>query len=167
MKTYKTFKIEESTLSELNTLSFNLDIKKNELIKGMIRFFKSNQTLITADFFQKSNDKTTSEEYFEKLFARQMKKEINRLIGFLKVQDKNLELFREHLFHKLDNKQGQEFHPLFAYQDYVLNKIEQYLESQGQTFKDINKSIFKNEGLDEANKFINSMKNLREKTLKY
>lgn len=98
----------------------------------MIRFFQSNKTLITADFFEKKSknkiitkDRKTiksSVENFQKEIEENIQKlvqkETNRVISFLKVQDKFLLDMKEDFYSKL-NKDSQEenFHPLFNHMD--------------------------------------------------
>lgn len=103
-KKFKPVSIDEETFEMLNEFCNVTGYSKSNFIKGMVRYFKSNKPLITADFFEKKSEKTNKEtflsakENFEIIVDRQMKKQINRVIAFLKVQDKNLLEFKENVF---------------------------------------------------------------------
>ena len=98
----------------------------------MVRFFQSNKALITADFFEKKSknkiitkDRKTiksSVENFQKEIEENIQKlvqkETNRVISFLKVQDKFLLDMKEDFYSKLNkDNQEEDFHPLFNHMD--------------------------------------------------
>ena len=141
---FKSIKIDLETFKELDRLCDRIGETKSNFIRGMIRFFQSNKSLITADFFEKKSknkiitkDRKTIklsiesfqkeiEENIQKLVQKEIEeniqklvqKETNRVISFLKVQDKFLLDMKEDFYSKL-NKDNQEenFHPLFNHMD--------------------------------------------------
>lgn len=149
----KSIKIDLETFKELDRLCDRIGETKSNFIRGMVRFFQSNTPLITADFFEKKSknkiitkDRKTiksSVESFQKEIEENIQKlvqkETNRVISFLKVQDKFLLDMKEDFYSKL-NKDSQEenFHPLFNHMDLVLKNIEEYLQAKnGETFEDV------------------------------
>ena len=128
----KSIKIDLETFKELDRLCDRIGETKSNFIRGMVRFFQSNKSLITADFFEKKSknkiitkDRKTiksSVESFQKEIEENIQKlvqkETNRVISFLKVQDKFLLDMKEDFYSKL-NKDSQEenFHPLFNHMD--------------------------------------------------
>lgn len=172
MKEFKTINVEADVFKELNNLCFNLGIKKSNFIRGMILFIKSNQSLITADFFQKSETKKKAtflslNENLEKIISKQMKKEANRIISFLKVQDKFMMDMKEDFYHKLDKDGVGEYHPLFRHTDLVLQNIEDYLQSNGESLDSVYQFLKEKVGEDKAEYFSRSLKNVQQKTLQY
>ena len=129
---FKSIKIDLETFKELDRLCDRIGETKSNFIRGMVRFFQSNKALITADFFEKKSknkiitkDRITiklSVENFQKEIEENIQKlvqkETNRVISFLKVQDKFLLDMKEDFYSKL-NKDSQEenFHPLFNHMD--------------------------------------------------
>ena len=129
---FKSIKIDLETFKELDRLCDRIGETKSNFIRGMVRFFQSNKSLITADFFEKKSknkiitkDRKTiksSVESFQKEIEENIQKlvqkETNRVISFLKVQDKFLLDMKEDFYSKL-NKDSQEenFHPLFNHMD--------------------------------------------------
>lgn len=179
----KSIKIDLETFKELDRLCDRIGETKSNFIRGMVRFFQSNTPLITADFFEKKSknkiitkDRKTiksSVESFQKEIEENIQKlvqkETNRVISFLKVQDKFLLDMKEDFYSKL-NKDSQEenFHPLFNYMDLVLKNIEEYLQAKnGETFEDVFEFLKEKAGEKRGEYFMRSLKNVREKTLKY
>ena len=181
---FKSIKIDLETFEELDRLCDRIGETKSNFIRGMVRFFQSNKTLITADFFFKKKSKNkiitkdrktikSSVESFqkeiEKNIQKLVQKETNRVISFLKVQDKFLLDMKEDFYSKL-NKDSQEenFHPLFNHMDLVLKNIEEYLQAKnGETFEDVFEFLKEKAGEKRGEYFMRSLKNVREKTLKY
>lgn len=172
MKKYKTINVEIETFEELHKLCSTIGVKKSNFIRGLLQFIKSNQSLITADFFQKS-DKEKSESFFsmneklEKMISKEMKKEANRIISFLKVQDKFMMDMKMDFYHKLDKNNLGEYHPLFRHTDLVLQDIEDYLNSKGENLDNVYRFLKENVSKDKAENFLRSLKNVQQKTLKY
>lgn len=179
----KSIKIDLETFKELDRLCDRIGETKSNFIRGMVRFFQSNTPLITADFFEKKSknkiitkDRKTiksSVESFQKEIEENIQKlvqkETNRVISFLKVQDKFLLDMKEDFYSKL-NKDSQEenFHPLFNHMDLVLKNIEEYLQAKnGETFEDVFEFLKEKAGKKRGEYFMRSLKNVREKTLKY
>lgn len=48
---FKSIKIDLETFKELDRLCDRIGETKSNFIRGMVRFFQSNKSLITADFF--------------------------------------------------------------------------------------------------------------------
>ena len=129
---FKSIKIDLETFKELDRLCDRIGETKSNFIRGMVRFFQSNKTLITADFFEKKSknkiitkDRKTiksSVESFQKEIEENIQKlvqkETNRVISFLKVQDKFLLDMKEDFYSKLNkDNQEEDFHPLFNHMD--------------------------------------------------
>ena len=179
----KSIKIDLETFKNLDRLCDRIGETKSNFIRGMVRFFQSNKTLITADFFEKKSknkiitkDRKTiksSVESFqkdiEKNIQKLVQKETNRVISFLKVQDKFLLDMKEDFYSKLNkDNQEEDFHPLFNHMDLVLKNIEEYLQAKnGETFEDVFEFLKEKAGEKRGEYFMRSLKNVREKTLKY
>ena len=149
----------------------------------MFRFFQCKTPLITADFFEKKSknkiitkDRKTiksSVESFQKEIEENIQKlvqkETNRVISFLKVQDKFLLDMKEDFYSKLNkDSQEEDSHPLFDHMDLVLKNIEEYLQAKnGETFEDVFEFLKEKAGEKRGEYFMRSLKNVREKTLKY
>lgn len=129
---FKSIKIDLETFKELDRLCDRIGETKSNFIRGMVRFFQSNKALITADFFEKKSknkiitkDRKTiksSVENFQKEIEENIQKlvqkETNRVISFLKVQDKFLLDMKEDFYSKLNkDNQEEDFHPLFNHMD--------------------------------------------------
>ena len=129
---FKSIKIDLETFKELDRLCDRIGETKSNFIRGMVRFFQSNKALITADFFEKKSknkiitkDRKTiksSVESFQKEIEENIQKlvqkETNRVISFLKVQDKFLLDMKEDFYSKLNkDNQEEDFHPLFNHMD--------------------------------------------------
>lgn len=171
-KKFKPISIDIETFNELDKFCSNTGIKKSNFIRGMLLFIKSNQSLITADFFQKSETKKKEtflslNENLEKIISKQMKKEANRIISFLKVQDKFMLDMKEDFYHKLDKDGVGEYHPLFRHTDLVLQNIEDYLQSNGESLDSVYQFLKEKVGEDKAEYFSRSLKNVQQKTLQY
>lgn len=179
----KSIKIDLETFKNLDRLCDRIGETKSNFIRGMVRFFQSNKTLITADFFEKKSknkiitkDRKTiksSVESFQKdieeNIQKLVQKETNRVISFLKVQDKFLLDMKEDFYSKLNkDNQEEDFHPLFNHMDLVLKNIEEYLQAKnGETFEDVFEFLKEKAGEKRGEYFMRSLKNVREKTLKY
>ena len=129
---FKSIKIDLETFKELDRHCDRIGETKSNFIRGMVRFFQSNKALITADFFEKKSknkiitkDRKTiksSVENFQKEIEENIQKlvqkETNRVISFLKVQDKFLLDMKEDFYSKLNkDNQEEDFHPLFNHMD--------------------------------------------------
>ena len=179
----KSIKIDLETFKNLDRLCDRIGETKSNFIRGMVRFFQSNTPLITADFFEKKSknkiitkDRKTiksSVESFQKdieeNIQKLVQKETNRVISFLKVQDKFLLDMKEDFYSKLNkDNQEEDFHPLFNHMDLVLKNIEEYLQAKnGETFEDVFEFLKEKAGEKRGEYFMRSLKNVREKTLKY
>ena len=180
---FKSIKIDLETFKELDRLCDRIGETKSNFIRGMVRFFQSNTPLITADFFEKKSknkiitkDRKTiksSVESFQKEIEENIQKlvqkETNRVISFLKVQDKFLLDMKEDFYSKLNkDSQEEDSHPLFDHMDLVLKNIEEYLQAKnGETFEDVFEFLKEKAGEKRGEYFMRSLKNVREKTLKY
>ena len=172
---FKSIRIDLETFKNLDRLCDRIGETKSNFIRGMVRFFQSNTPLITADFFEKKSknkiitkDRKTiksSVESFQKEIEENIQKlvqkETNRVISFLKVQDKFLLDMKEDFYSKLNkDSQEEDSHPLFDHMDLVLKNIEEYLQ-------DVFEFLKEKAGEKRGEYFMRSLKNVREKTLKY
>ena len=180
---FKSIRIDLETFKNLDRLCDRIGETKSNFIRGMVRFFQSNTPLITADFFEKKSknkiitkDRKTiklSVENFQKEIEENIQKlvqkETNRVISFLKVQDKFLLDMKEDFYSKLNkDSQEEDSHPLFDHMDLVLKNIEEYLQAKnGETFEDVFEFLKEKAGEKRGEYFMRSLKNVREKTLKY
>ncbi len=180
---FKSIRIDLETFKNLDRLCDRIGETKSNFIRGMVRFFQSNTPLITADFFEKKSknkiitkDRKTiksSVESFQKEIEENIQKlvqkETNRVISFLKVQDKFLLDMKEDFYSKLNkDSQEEDSHPLFDHMDLVLKNIEEYLQAKnGETFEDVFEFLKEKAGEKRGEYFMRSLKNVREKTLKY
>lgn len=180
---FKSIRIDLETFKNLDRLCDRIGETKSNFIRGMVRFFQSNTPLITADFFEKKSknkiitkDRKTiksSVESFQKEIEENIQKlvqkETNRVISFLKVQDKFLLDMKEDFYSKLNKySQEEDSHPLFDHMDLVLKNIEEYLQAKnGETFEDVFEFLKEKAGEKRGEYFMRSLKNVREKTLKY
>lgn len=142
---FKQVNINEETFCKVQELSKYYGVKMYQLLDTYISFFDENRDIVTADFFQKLEEE--AEEKVEKLkykisrnFETILKKEINRLIGFIKVQDRNFEDFKRELSYKIDKGVDKESHPLFLQYEFVIFILKKILSYHG--VKD-DKSIYK------------------------
>ena len=180
---FKSIRIDLETFKNLDRLCDRIGETKSNFIRGMVRFFQGNRPLITADFFEKKSknkiitkDRKTiksSVESFQKEIEENIQKlvqkETNRVISFLKVQDKFLLDMKEDFYSKLNkDSQEEDSHPLFDHMDLVLKNIEEYLQAKnGETFEDVFEFLKEKAGEKRGEYFMRSLKNVREKTLKY
>ena len=180
---FKSIRIDLETFKNLDRLCDRIGETKSNFIRGMVRFFQSNTPLITADFFEKKSknkiitkDRKTiksSVESFQKEIEENIQKlvqkETDRVISFLKVQDKFLLDMKEDFYSKLNkDSQEEDSHPLFDHMDLVLKNIEEYLQAKnGETFEDVFEFLKEKAGEKRGEYFMRSLKNVREKTLKY
>lgn len=180
---FKSIRIDLETFKNLDRLCDRIGETKSNFIRGMVRFFQSNTPLITADFFEKKSknkiitkDRKTiksSVESFQKEIEENIQKlvqkETNRVISFLKVQDKFLLDMKEDFYSKLNkDSQEEDSHPLFDHMDLVLKNIEEYLQAKnGESFEDVFEFLKEKAGEKRGEYFMRSLKNVREKTLKY
>ena len=180
---FKSIRIDLETFKNLDRLCDRIGETKSNFIRGMGRFSQSNTPLITADFFEKKSknkiitkDRKTiksSVESFQKEIEENIQKlvqkETNRVISFLKVQDKFLLDMKEDFYSKLNkDSQEEDSHPLFDHMDLVLKNIEEYLQAKnGETFEDVFEFLKEKAGEKRGEYFMRSLKNVREKTLKY
>lgn len=167
---FKQINVKLYTSKKVKKLSKKFDIKIYELIDVIVSFFYENQNIINADFFQKSNS-LGSEEFKYKLDKRLetiIKREINRLIGFIKVQDKFMKSMKKDiLFTTINNEEFKlDYHPLFndyEYQIYIYKKI---LGDFGiKTENEILEYIEKNQGSSVLNDFLESYEKTKQKKI--
>lgn len=85
------------------------------------------------------------------------------------MQDKFLLDMKEDFYSKLNkDSQEEDSHPLFDHMDLVLKNIEEYLQAKnGETFEDVFEFLKEKAGEKRGEYFMRSLKNVREKTLKY
>lgn len=83
---FKSIKIDLETFKELDRLCDIIGETKSNFIRGMIRFFQSNKTLITADFFEKKSknkiitkDRKTIKSSVEN-FQKEIEENIQKLV---------------------------------------------------------------------------------------
>lgn len=166
---FRQVNVDEETFDKIEKLSKLSGTKKYLFIKGLVLLFEKNRPLINADFFQKSSEEHQYkiEAHLEKIIAQEMKKETNRLIGFIRTQDKYLSDMKRDLMFKIDPDRSGEYHPLFAYFDFVLKYFELYLETKNSSMEDVYNMIKEKISHEQAELFWRSLTNVQSKTMEY
>lgn len=130
---FKQINVTVDTFEKIKSLSAHYNVKIYELLDTYISFFEQNKDVVNADFFQKSEDKGSDKLRLK--ISNDLKKiissEINRLIGFLKVQDKFMNEFKRDVMFKFSNPEEEESHPLFMEYDYIITTLKEILRKKG------------------------------------
>lgn len=156
---YKTVNVDLETFRLIDEMSKSFGIKKLLLIKTIIIFFSQNKSLINADFFKKSEFTNLKEidDKFERMFSIISKKETNRLISFIKVQDKYMQDMKRDILYKLNPDMDSEWNPLFEHYDFILKYFDLFLSSIDLSMNDVINSIKDKSGFEQAEYFKKSL----------
>lgn len=127
---YSTIAITRESHQKIKKLSEKYDIPMIDLMTKIIDFFDENKSLVNADFFQKSEE-NSDEKLNNKLLAgveKSLKKEVNRLISFIKVQDRFLKIMKKDILYKLSDFETDEYNPLFQEYEYLISILKELLK---------------------------------------
>ena len=139
----------------------------NDLIILLTNFLTKNPSLIldlkSGSSLKFETDVVTE---FMKRNNRFMRAEINRLIGFIKVQDEFMSKMKNDIMFKLDKEDNPEYHPLFDDYDRMIKYIFKVLEKRNITENTIKDDIEKILGKDKLKSFLESETRTTRKTIK-
>lgn len=160
-------KINSQTHKKLKLIAEKANITVNDLIILLTNFLTKNPSLILD---LKSNNSLKFETdvvtEFMKRNNRFMRAEINRLIGFIKVQDEFMSKMKNDIMFKLDKEDNPEYHPLFDDYDRMIEYIFKVLKKRNITENTIKNDIEKILGKDKLKSFLESEIRTTRKTIK-
>jgi hypothetical protein len=169
---YKTINVDVDTFKKVTELSKYYKVSKYQLLATCIDFFDANKKVIDPDFFQKANEKSQEElqNNLSKSIKKNLSSDFNRVISFLKVQDKNMERYfkelKREILYKLDDSDELEYHPFFIDYDYIIDVLMKILREKGiNNNDDILVEIKKILGQEEANTYMDSFKKVSNKKM--
>ena len=160
-------KINPQTHKKLKLIAQKEGITVNDLIILLTNFLTKNPSLI-LDLKSESSLKFETDVVteFMKRNNRFMRAEINRLIGFIKVQDEFMSKMKNDIMFKLDKEDNPEYHPLFDDYDRMIEYIFKVLEKRNITENTIKNDIEKILGKDKLKSFLESEIRTTRKTIK-
>ncbi len=164
---FHSVKVDTETYKLVKYLSKKFDVSAKDVLSIAVNFLSKNPSLIVEK--KKDNNFTFETDILADLTTKMTKStrtEINRLIGFIKVQDEFLSKMKNDLMFKLDKEDNPEYHPLFGDYDTMLKYIYYVLEKRGITEKNIKDDISKIMGKDKLHLFLQSELRTTRKTLK-
>lgn len=160
-------KINPQTHKKLKLIAQKEGITVNDLIILLTNFLTKNPSLIldlkSGSSLKFETDVVTE---FMKRNNRFMRAEINRLIGFIKVQDEFMSKMKNDIMFKLDKEDNPEYHPLFDDYDRMIKYIFKVLEKRNITENTIKDDIEKILGKDKLKSFLESETRTTRKTIK-
>lgn len=146
-------------------------VKMAELFAEMVCFFDENR-----EFFNpKKEDDTTEKvtDLLEQKITKNMTKQVNRLIGFTKVQDELLREIQQEIRHSTkqilfkmipkDEQDFLEYNPLFDDFENVIFIQKKMLEKKGISSKEMEAEIKKELGENTLKKYQESSEKIRIK----
>lgn len=164
---FKSVNVKPSTKEKIKLLSDRYDLKLVDFMDTIVDFFYENKTIVNADFFKKSekgNDKLLSK--LDRSFERIARKESNRIIGFLKVQDKYMKSMKKDIIYTFSEGEIEDYHPLFIDYNFLISIYKEILYSKGLVNDSkILEYILKELGKEEFDNFIESEEKIKEKKL--
>ena len=167
MITETTVKIYPKTHKLLKHYSQISETSIKDLIALLVNFLSKNPSLVfelkKQDSIKFETDVVTE---FMKRNNRFMRAEINRLIGFIKVQDEFMSKMKNDIMFKLDKEDNPEYHPLFDDYDRMIEYIYKVLEKKNITENTIKDDIEKILGKDKLKSFLESEIRTTRKTIK-
>lgn len=163
----KIVNVSKNTFEKIAELSKFYDITRIKLLEKYIDFLYENKENISKDFFNNDDEKGKKDFDILKPIDKKITKEINRIIGFLRIQDKYMEvkfaeLKREILYNIKDNTED-EFHPFFIDYDFIISVYNAVLEKNLITEEKLHQEIKQLYNEQDLNIFKESLKKVSSK----
>lgn len=146
-------------------------VKMYELFSFMIDFFEQNKEILTPENL--SEQETKMVDLLEQKITKNMTKQVNRLIGFTKVQDELLRDIQQEIRHSTkqilfkmipkDEQDFLEYNPLFDDFENVIFIQKKMLEKKGIFSKEMEAEIKKELGENTLKKYQESSEKIRIK----
>ncbi|WOC53089.1 hypothetical protein BPO_p0006 (plasmid) [Bergeyella porcorum] len=165
---FKQINVDAETFEKINEISNLFQIKKYVAVKKIVEFFSENISIVDEKFFaseQKNLD--AIDDKLEKMFKSILQSEVNRIISFIKVQDKFMANMKRDLVKLVDSDHSKTDSPLFYYYDIVFEYCELFLEKNNLSFNDVYEEIKKNQGIDYAQEFQKALNNIQTKSVQH
>lgn len=166
---FKQVNVDTETFKLIDKFSKEFGVKKYQIVKTFMKFFKDNRPYLSTEFFECEDYKNLKaiDEKMEKMVSKIVKKETNTLIRFIRTQDKFMETMKRDLMYKVNPSREDEYHPLFDKYDFVIEYFELFIGSLGKDLDDVVEEIKNREGIEIAKEFQNNLYNIKGKTLEY
>lgn len=165
---YKQVNVKPDTFKKIKVLADKYDVPIYKFLGTIVQFFDQNRTIVNADFFQKSDEEVETKlvSKLEKSIQNIVRKEVNRMIGFLKVQDEYMKTIKKDIIYSFSNGEITNYHPLFIEYEYVINIYKDILLKNGFN-KDIEVYEFIRDefGIEALNNFLESEEKIKEKKM--
>lgn len=164
---FKQLNVKEDTFVTAKDLSGKYEVPMYLFIGNIVSFFEENETMFNADFFKKSKrSENNIIEKFSLNFKKIIREEVNRLIGFLKVQDKFMKTMKKDIIYSISDGDIENYHPLFIEYNFIIDTYKDILMSKGfLKDSDVYEFILKNQGKVAFDNFIESEQKIKEKKL--
>lgn len=165
---FKQINVDAETFEKINEISNLFQIKKYVAVKKIVDFFSENISIVDEKFFASEQKNLEAiDDKLEKMFKSILQSEVNRIISFIKVQDKFMANMKRDLVKLVDSDHSKTDSPLFHYYDIIFEYCQLFLEKNNLSFNDVYEEIKKNQGIDYAQEFQKALNNIQTKSVQH
>ena len=164
---FKQVNVSKDTQSLAKDLAKKYDVPMYLFLDTIVQFFDENKTIVNADFFTKSEKgKSKLSDKIGGDLKKMVSKETNRVIGFLKVQDKFMKAMKKDIIYSFSDGEIDNYHPLFMDYNYLIDTYKDILIDKNILNEaDLYDYIMKNLGKDIFDNFIECEQRIKEKKI--